>query len=75
MRQPGSARLSTETPGFLSRYSTSAVEEDKAEVFAFLVTAPEQVRSIMDRDVVVRAKVAAIARQVGKVCPEMSVTP
>jgi hypothetical protein len=26
----------------------------------------------MKRDVVVRAKVAAIVRQVGKVCPEMS---
>jgi hypothetical protein len=72
MRQPGSARFTTETPGFLSRYATSAVEEDKAEVFAFLSTAPEQVRSVMKRDVVVRAKVAAIVRQVGKVCPEMS---
>ena len=72
MRQPGSARLSTETPGFLSRYATSAVEEDKAEVFAFLSSAPEQVRSIMERDVVVRAKVAAIVREGGKMCPEMS---
>ncbi|MBN1608943.1 MAG: hypothetical protein JW940_20115 [Polyangiaceae bacterium] len=72
MRQPGSARLSTETSGFLSRYSTSAVEEDKAEVFAFLLTAPEQVRRIMEQDVVVRAKVAAIERQVAKLCPGMS---
>jgi hypothetical protein len=73
MRRPGSARLSTETPGFLSRYATSAVEEDKAEVFAFLLTAPGQVRSIMERDVVVRAKVAAIERQVAQLCPDMSV--
>jgi hypothetical protein len=71
MRQPGSARLSTETPGFLSRYATSALEEDKAEVFAFLMTAPETVRKIMEHDAVVRAKVAAIGRQVVGICPDL----
>lgn len=58
LRTPGAAQLRADLPGFLSLYATSAVEEDKAEVFAFLMVAPRQVDLITQGDSILRAKVA-----------------
>jgi hypothetical protein len=33
LRQPSSSALSEERAGFLTRYATSALEEDQAEIF------------------------------------------
>jgi hypothetical protein len=71
MRSPGSALLTDALPGFLTRYSTSALEEDKAEVFAFSMTAPAAVARVAARDSVVRAKVHAVRAQVARLDPAM----
>ena len=71
-RAPGSARLTTERPGFLTEYATSALEEDKAEVFSFLMTAPTTVRRIAKHDPVLQAKIAAVRAQLARQLPALS---
>jgi len=71
MRRPGSALLNDALPGFLSQYSTAALEEDKAEVFAFSLSAPAEVARIAARDPIVRAKVRAVRAQVARLDPAM----
>jgi hypothetical protein len=71
MRQPGSAVLTDRVPGFLSRYATSAPEEDQAEVFSFLMSAPRSVAQMGVRDAIVRAKVARIQARVRAWVPEL----
>jgi len=71
MREPGSSRLARDLPGFVSRYATAALEEDKAEVFSFLMTAPADVAALAAADPVIRRKVAAIERQVGAALPAL----
>lgn len=63
MRAPGSSRLSGQQPGFVSRYATSGVEEDKAELFAFMVTAPSQVAELMRDDPVLVRKAELLRRR------------
>ena len=58
-------------PGFLSRYATSAPEEDQAEVFAFLMSAPEAVARVGARDAIVRAKVERIETRVRVWVPDL----
>lgn len=41
MRTSGVGNLTKEIPGFITRYGTSAIEEDKAELFAHLMIDPE----------------------------------
>gem|GEM_PF-1394754 len=71
MREPGSSRLARDLPGFVSRYATAALEEDKAEVFSFLMTAPGDVAALAAADPVLRRKIAAIERQVGAALPAL----
>ncbi len=72
MREPGASELTNTLPGFLSVYSTAALEEDKAEVFSFLLTQPETVRRIAQRDAVIARKVAAVRDQVTTQLPALS---
>ena len=71
MRDPGSARFTDALPGFVSRYAMSAVEEDKAEVFSFLMTAPRKAECVARGDTTLDAKLAAVRRQIARVCPAM----
>lgn len=68
-REPGSARFDPALPGFLSRYSMSALEEDKAEVFAFSMVMPEAVAEVARRDRVVARKVDAIKGELARLSP------
>ncbi len=63
---PGGAKLQDDSaattagkdePGFVNRYATSGVEEDKAELFAYLVVEPKAVAERTAKDKYVRAKV------------------
>lgn len=63
LRDPAASEWSEEQPGFLSRYAASAVEEDKAELFSFMMTAPQAVKRRISVDSVLRAKVGAIENQ------------
>jgi hypothetical protein len=58
-------------PGFVSRYATSALEEDKAETFAFLMAAPVRLDAIAARDAVIRNKIVALRAELHEFCPEI----
>lgn len=66
LREPGAAEFRRDLPGFVSRYATSALEEDKAEVFAFAFITPAALLELAARDVRVSAKLAAVRRQVAQ---------
>ena len=52
--------LTRERPGFLTVYSTAAVEEDKAEIFSHLLCSPAFVAERVAADPVVATKVARL---------------
>jgi hypothetical protein len=62
--------LSDDYPGFLNHYSTTAIEEDKAEVFANLIVESGYMESRAMRDPVIRAKICRIKEFVVAFCPE-----
>jgi hypothetical protein len=64
LRDGDAARFRTDLPGFVSKYATSALEEDKAELFAFAMSAPTALRALSLSDAVIRAKLVALERQV-----------
>ena len=64
LREPWAARPSDDLPGFVSAYATSAVEEDKAETFAFAVARAPDLRARLARDGALAAKHAELARRV-----------
>jgi hypothetical protein len=70
-REPGAGRFSAESPGFVSRYATSALEEDKAETFAMRMSAPEQFAALTATDAILRAKSAALEQQLRKLSATM----
>jgi hypothetical protein len=62
-RDPRGATLTDTLPGFLNAYSLSGVEEDKAEVFSFLMTSPREVERIAKDDVVLTNKTVLLREQ------------
>lgn len=72
--QRSTSVLTAEKPGFVNHYSTTGVEEDKAELFANLIVDHAYVESRVGKDVVLRAKVERIKEQLAEFCPEMNET-
>ena len=64
-------RLSEQYPGFLTHYSTTGVEEDKAEVFAHMIVQPEYVEKRAKENSVLRAKVARMKELLEDFCPKV----
>jgi putative zinc-binding metallo-peptidase len=64
--------LTNMLPGFLNHYSTTAVQEDKAEVFANLIVDLEYVEYRARRDRVLNAKVERMKELLARFCPEMN---
>ena len=64
--------LTEKFPGFLNHYSTTGVEEDKAEIFANLMVDSDYVRRRISKDLVLRAKVEAMKALLLKLCPQMN---
>jgi hypothetical protein len=62
-RDPRSSSPESGSPGFVTRYATSALEEDKAETFAFLMVAPEMMAERIKTDPVLAHKVARVKAQ------------
>ncbi len=58
-------------PGFLNKYSTSGVEEDKAEIFAYMMTDYGFVDNRAATDDVIRKKMAAMKTLLEKFCPDI----
>jgi hypothetical protein len=71
LREPGSARFEPDGRGFVSKYSRSALEEDKAEIFAFLMTKPRAMAELAERDRVVATKILRVKSQVIRLLPAL----
>jgi hypothetical protein len=68
---PQTSVLTTEFPGFLNPYSTTGVEEDKAELFANLLVDPAHVEARARMDRVLGAKVERMKKLLVGFSPEM----
>jgi hypothetical protein len=64
--------LTDKFPGVLNHYSTTAVEEDKAEVFANLIVDSKYVANRAKKDRVLSAKVERMKELLVAFCPEMN---
>ena len=64
--------LTDKFPGFLNHYSTTGVEEDKAEIFANLIVEPEVVKKRAETDAVLQSKVAQMRELLAAFCAEMN---
>jgi len=69
-RQAESSRK-TDLAGFVTLYARSALEEDKAETFAFSMVDPRWVAERSERDPVLARKVAAARRQLERLSPSL----
>ena len=63
--------LRSDLPGFVTRYATTGVEEDKAEVFAHLITNYDALMAICESDPVIAAKVQQLKTQLEAFAPEI----
>lgn len=57
-------------PGFIDRYSTSGVEEDKAQLFAYLMVSGTKLDDLAKRDAVIAAKRKYLMKMINDFCPE-----
>lgn len=64
--------LTESYPGFLNHYSTTGVEEDKAEIYSHLVVNQAHVRSRAQRDSVLDAKIRRLQDSLKRFCPAMN---
>lgn len=71
MRRPAAADAAQAPAGFITPYATSALEEDKAETFAFAVAAPAMLLRRAHADPVVAAKVEALRLRLAAVDPAL----
>lgn len=60
----------TGVAGFLTSYSTSAIEEDKAELFARLMVEPGYVARRADEDAILRSKIVRLKELLAAFCPQ-----
>jgi Putative zinc-binding metallo-peptidase len=63
--------LTNRFPGFLNHYSTTGVEEDKAEVFANMMVEPKHVDTRAANDSVIKAKRDAMKSLLQEFCAEV----
>jgi hypothetical protein len=66
MRTSGVGELTDTIPGFLTPYATSAIEEDKAELFAHMVIDGPYVKDRAGKDPVLAAKIALLKQRLVK---------
>jgi len=63
--------LTDKFPGFLNHYSTTGVEEDKAEVFANMIVEPKHVEDKIKKDPVFDTKVHAMKKLLSSFCAQV----
>jgi len=73
-RDPDASLPDDSTPGFLNRYSTSGIQEDKAEVFAHMIREYAAVERRAKDDEILRKKVAYMKELLANFCPEINAT-
>ena len=64
--------LSDRFRGFLNHYSTTGVEEDKAEMFANMMVVPKHVETRASDDAIIKSKLNAMKSLMQKFCPEVN---
>jgi hypothetical protein len=69
--EASASELTDKFPGFLNYYSTTGVEEDKAELFANLIVDSAYVAQRAKTDRVLHAKVQALKKLMTKFCPDV----
>jgi hypothetical protein len=69
-QQPGKGKPPPES-GFVSPYSMSSIQEDKAEVFAHLMEDPAALGALAEKDPVIRAKVERMKQLARQASPKM----
>jgi hypothetical protein len=72
MRNAGVGVWQENTQGFLNEYSTSGLEEDKAEVFAGLMWKPTRLDSLSQNDQILRNKIEYIKAVLQNISPAFS---
>lgn len=68
---PDTSVLTDRYPGFLNHYSTTGVEEDKAELFANMVVRAKTVERRAESDSVLRTKCDRMRELLHQFCPEL----
>ncbi len=68
-RTTGIGELTKEIPGFLTIYGTTAVEEDKAELFAHMIVDPDFVMERTKTDSALASKVALLKKRLSQFDP------
>jgi hypothetical protein len=58
-------------PGFLNAYSISGLEEDKAEIFAYMVVARQYMEERAMRDAIVEKKMQKMEEGLQAFCPQL----
>jgi hypothetical protein len=66
-----SGNLQDGLSGFLTNYSMSGVEEDKAELFSYLIVAPKFVENRAERDHILASKVDRLKSLLASFCPQL----
>lgn len=66
-----STEMTDKWPGFVTPYCRSAPEEDKAETFACMMTAADEIVERSRTDPIVAAKVKLIRKRCAELCPEL----
>jgi hypothetical protein len=69
-QQPGQSKPQAEA-GFVSPYSMSSIQEDKAEVFGLLMEDPAALTALAEKDPVIRTKVERMKQLVRQASPKM----
>ena len=68
-RSPEEQREDSSVRGFVNRYSTSAVEEDQAEVYRYLMVDPNRLLRRSESDEILQRKVLRIKASLRSFCP------
>jgi hypothetical protein len=71
LNNPFTSVLSEDKPGFLNQYSTSALREDKAEVFAYMMMARDYMEKRAMRDDIIRKKMQLMEKRLQAFCPQL----
>jgi hypothetical protein len=72
MQDDPASGMPWDSPGFLNKYSTSGVEEDKAEIFAHMMTDYALIEKRAASDDVIRKKMSLMKTLLAKFCPAMN---
>lgn len=69
---PSTSLPSEAFPGFLNHYGTTGIEEDKAELFTYLMVHPRLLSERCSKDPVLKGKTEKLKQMLAAFCPELN---